>query len=206
MSSWYIWTDFGGVLTPPIAESLGAFCRTHDLDPAALRRAMQTVALRHGATDPLEPLDRPLLTEAAWLAELNGEIGGKLRMASLADAWFDGRATNLAWLDVLREVRSGRVRVGMLSNMVPAWDDHWRRMVDPDTVFEHVVLSYQVGFRKPESGMFACAARQAGVNPGQCVLVDDLLENCEGAIAAGWQAVHFQDAQSARKQLLQIIS
>ncbi len=206
MSSWYIWTDFGGVLTPPISRSLSAFCRTHGLDPVELGRAMRTVALRHGTTDPLEPLDRPLLTEAAWLAELNGEIGAKLSLTSIADAWFNGREANRAWLDVLREQRSERVRVGMLSNMVPAWNDHWRRMVDSDAIFEHVVLSYEVGFRKPESGMFACAASQAGVSASQCVLVDDLLENCEGATAAGWRAVHFQDAQSARKQLLQIIS
>ncbi len=206
MKYWYVWTDFGGVLTPPVADSLADFCRHYNLTPTELRSAMQQAASRHGVSDPLEPIDRPLVTESSWLAEINAELGGKLPLTTLADVWFDGRATNLAWLDSLREFRSERVRIGMLSNMVPTWDNHWRRMVNPNDIFEHVVLSFEVGFRKPESELFAHAARQAGVHPSQCVLVDDLLQNCEGAIANGWRAVHFQDAQSARTQLLQIIS
>lgn len=203
--SWFIWTDFGGVLTPPIADSLAEFCRAHALDQAQLGKAMRTVAQKYGVQDPLEPLDRPLLTEAEWLVELNRELDGALALTTLADAWFNGRATNQAWVDALRELRSPTVRIGMLSNMVPAWDAHWRKMVDADELFEHVVLSFEVGSRKPESDFFAAAAQQAGVSASQCVLVDDLQQNCAGAIGAGWQAVHFQDAASAREELLKLL-
>jgi len=197
----YLWSDFGGVLTPPIEHSMGVFCRDHGIDRVALTEAMAVVAARYGVRDPLEPLDTPLVAEGEWLQQLSVELGGALPLTTVADVWFDGRAANAAWIDVLRSVRVSGTGVGMLSNMVPAWDSHWRRMVDPASLFDDVVLSFEVGTRKPEPEIYALAAERAGVRPEECVLVDDLLTNCAGAEAAGWRAVHFVDADSAGAQI-----
>jgi putative hydrolase of the HAD superfamily len=199
-----VWSDFGGVLTPPVEETLAKFCRDHGLVREKLLAAMAAVGNRYGTKDPLEPLDTPLVTEETWLRQLSDELGGTLRISSLADAWFDGRETNLAWVDALREVRGTGVGVSLLSNMVPAWDTHWRRMVDVDELFDHVVLSFEVGHRKPDPAMFALAAQRAGVQPSECLLVDDLAKNCTGAEAAGWRAIHFVDAESAADELRQL--
>lgn len=202
---WYIWTDFGGVLTPPIAEQMAAFCAKYGLAADDMMQALRCVAETYGVSDPLELMDRPMITETEWLAALNKELGGVLSLTTLADAWFDGRETNKAWVDVLREVRDDNVRVGMLSNMVPTWDQHWRKMVDARTLFDHVVLSFQEGHRKPEPRFFATAAAKAGVQPDRCILVDDLEKNCAGAVKEGWQAIHFQDATRAKTDLLNIL-
>lgn len=202
---WYIWTDFGGVLTPPIAGAMADFCQTHGLDPDDLRRAMGQLAKTYGVADPLELLDRPMISEADWIAGLNAELGGTLALSTLAEAWFDGRATNTAWVEALTDLRSDTVRVGMLSNMVPTWDSHWRKMVDAEALFEHVVLSFEEGSRKPEASFFVAAATQADVRPDRCILVDDLEKNCAGAKAQGWQAVQFRDAASAKAEVLAIM-
>jgi len=202
---WYIWTDFGGVLTPPIAKQMADFCAKHGLVPSEMMEAMRRVAESYGVVDPLELMDRPMITEAEWLSALDKELGGALSLTTLADAWFDGRDTNEEWVNVLREIRSEDVRVGMLSNMVPTWDKHWRKMVDAETLFDHIVLSFEEGHRKPEPGIFATAAAKAGVPPERCILVDDLEKNCAGALAEGWQAVHFQDVARAKGKLLNIL-
>lgn len=183
---------------------LAKFCRDHGLVREQLLAAMAAVGNRYGTKDPLEPLDTPLVTEETWLRQLSDELGGALKITSLADAWFDGRETNLAWVDALREVRGNGVGVSLLSNMVPAWDAHWRRMVDVDELFDHVVLSFEVGHRKPDPAMFALAAQRADVQPAECLLVDDLAKNCAGAEAAGWRAIHFVDAESAADELRQL--
>ena len=193
----FLWSDFGGVLTPPIEQSMGAFCRDHGIDRRALTAAMTAVATRYGVRDPLAPLDTPLVSEGEWLRQISLELGGALPLTTVADVWFDGRQTNTAWVEVLRSLRASGTGVGLLSNMVPAWDAHWRRMVDVTELFDDVVLSFAVGHRKPEAGIYALAAERAGVRPEQCVLVDDLPANCAGAEAAGWKAVHFVDADSA---------
>jgi putative hydrolase of the HAD superfamily len=201
-----VWSDFGGVLTPPIEESLAAFCASQRVSQPDLLAAMAAVAARYGVRDPLEPLDTPLVSEQEWLRQVSAELGGALRLSSLAEAWFDGRETNLAWVDELRLVRRQGVGVSMISNMVPTWDAYWRRMVDAEELFDHVVLSFEVGCRKPAREMFALAAQRAGVQPAECVMVDDLAKNCEGARAAGWRAIHFTDTESAARDLRQLLA
>lgn len=202
---WFVWTDFGGVLTPPIAESFSALCARFAMDPAAVGAAMAAVAFAHGVDDPLELLDRPMVSEREWIAELNLHLETKLPVETLADVWFDGRETNHAWAETLRQARQRGARIGMLSNMVPAWDSHWRRMIDPAELFEKVVLSFEEGSRKPEAGIFAAAEAKADIGAARCILVDDLEVNCAAAKRRGWQAIHFVDAQRAGTQLLNII-
>ncbi|MFE2285191.1 HAD-IA family hydrolase [Streptomyces sp. NPDC059443] len=206
-----VWTDFGGVLTPPLAHTMAAFCAAQDLDQQVLMQALLKVTARYGSTDPMEPIDTPLVTEEKWLQEIaevlaadHGITGRKL--TTLADTWFDGRETNHAWVSELRKARERGAFVGMISNMVPTWDAYWRRMVDPAELFEDVVLSFEVGHRKPSPGMFALAAERAGVPAQDCVLIDDLAHNCEGAEAAGWQAIHFTDTSAAAEQLDALLS
>jgi putative hydrolase of the HAD superfamily len=205
-----VWTDFGGVLTPPISHTMGVFCDKRNLDPDALFSAIIKVTASYGTDDYMEPIDTPLVTEAEWL----GQIGDVLRedhgitglqLTTLADDWFDGRETNDAWVAQLRKVRSRGLFVGMLSNMVPTWDQHWRRMVDATELFDDVVLSFQAGYRKPAAEMFELAAKRAGVPAAECVLVDDNQRNCAGAEAAGWRAIHFTDTGKAIAELDELV-
>ncbi len=201
-----IWTDFGGVLTPPVNETLDQLCVNNGIRRDELLAAMALIASRYGTNDPLEPLDTPLVGEAEWLRQISAELNGALAVDSVADQWFDGRDTNHAWVDTLRTARRHGISVGMLSNMVPTWDRHWRTMVDADELFDHVILSFEVGHRKPDPSMFALAAARAGVPPSRCLLVDDLEKNCAGAEAAGWRAIHFVDAASATDQLWSVFN
>lgn len=146
-----VWTDFGGVLTPPIAHTMGTFCTSQGIDPQALQQALGKVTARYGTSDIMEPIDTPLVSEEEWLAQVSEVLAADhgvtgVRLTTLADAWFDGRETNHAWVAALRTARERGAFVGMLSNMVPTWDAHWRRMVDPAELFDDVLLSFEVGF------------------------------------------------------------
>ncbi|MEV5612347.1 HAD family phosphatase [Streptomyces sp. NPDC052225] len=206
-----VWTDFGGVLTPPIAHTMGTFCASQGIDPGALHSALGTVTARYGTADIMEPIDTPLVSEAEWLGQVSEVLAAEhgvtgLHLTTLADAWFDGRETNHAWVATLRKARESGAFVGLLSNMVPTWDAHWRRMVDPAELFDDVLLSFEVGHRKPSPGMFALAAERAGARPADCVLIDDLAHNCAGAEAAGWQAIHFTDTTAAADRLAELLA
>jgi putative hydrolase of the HAD superfamily len=205
-----VWSDFGGVLTPPIAHTMGTFCKRQGIDPGVLQQALGTVTARYGTRDIMEPIDTPLVSEEAWLAEISEVLDKEhgvsgVRLSTLADAWFDGRETNHAWVAQLRTARARGAFVGMLSNMVPTWDAHWRRMVDVPALFDDVALSFEVGARKPAPRMFALAAERAGLPAERCVLVDDLDHNCAGAEAAGWQAVHFTGTEAAAGRLTALL-
>ncbi|MER7048027.1 HAD-IA family hydrolase [Streptomyces jumonjinensis] len=198
-----VWTDFGGVLTPPIQQDLETFCRRTGIPADAFRTAMAAVAEPFGG-DLMAPLDTPLLSEDEWAARMNtrlAALGVDTDLTGFGERWFEGRETNEEWLGHLRALRDDGIFVGMLSNMPPAWDRHWRRMTPPEGLFDGLALSFQTGVRKPQRGMFEVAAGMAGVRPEECLLVDDIEANCAGAEAAGWQAIHFTDASAAAAEL-----
>jgi putative hydrolase of the HAD superfamily len=200
-----LWTDFGGVLTPPVRASQIAFCARLGIAPDVLRRAVGRVTARYGCEDPMEPLDTPLVGEDDWTRQveevLAREFSVRVRIENFAEAWFKDRPVNEEWLSWLRLVRSRGIFVGLLSNMVPTWDEHWRRMVPPEGTFDRVLLSFEAGCRKPSPDIFALAEKAAGIPAAHSVLVDDMAGNCAGAEEAGWRAIEFTDTTEAISRL-----
>ncbi|WP_220507182.1 HAD family hydrolase [Amycolatopsis dendrobii] len=203
-----VWTDFGGVLTPPVAETFRTFEQRFGVPRHALQEAMAAVGRAYG-TDAMGPLDIPLVDEATWAKEveqvLADEYGLVADLSDFGAGWFEGRPPNHSWVACLRILRRRGVFVGMLSNMPPAWEPLWRRMVS-ESEFDAVVVSHLAGSRKPQREIFELAARTAGLPGERCVLVDDLERNCEGARAAGWRAVCFANAAQAAEELQPLIT
>jgi putative hydrolase of the HAD superfamily len=204
-----VWTDFAGVLTPPLRHTMTVFCARIGIDHETLMNAIGAVTRSFGADDMMLPVDTPLITEEEWLrriaAELPADQRAKLPLPSIADIWFDGREANHAWVEMLRGLRERGYFVGVLSNMMPSWDRHWRRMVPAEELFDDVVLSFAVGHRKPQREIYDLAAERAGVLPGECLFIDDTAENCDGARSAGWSAVHFTGTSEAAAEVEAIL-
>ena len=204
-----VWTDFGGVLTPPAGETLRTVCERVGVPLDQFGTAMYAVAQAHGADDVMAPLDTPILTEAEWGREMEAALlerfGTRADLSNISDKWFADRPANEAWAGYLRTLRERGCFVGMLSNMVPSFEPHWRAMVPPEGLFDDLVLSYEVGTRKPHRAIFELAEQRAGVPGSRCVLVDDLEPHCQAARAAGWQAVHFVSAEAAAAELDELL-
>jgi putative hydrolase of the HAD superfamily len=74
----------------------------------------------------------------------------------------------------------------LLSN---SWGNDYPRD-EWDVMFDVVVISGEVGMRKPEHEIFTLTADKLGVPPAQCVFVDDLLPNITAAAEVGMTGVH----------------
>jgi glucose-1-phosphatase len=68
-------------------------------------------------------------------------------------------------------------------------------------LFDRLVLSYEVGHIKPSSEFYLACAEAAGAEPGECVFIDDLLENVEGARAAGLVGLHYRSTEALLDEL-----
>jgi putative hydrolase of the HAD superfamily len=180
------------VLTPRVPELVGAFSRRTGIPVEALVAATVAVAAGHGTQDPLEPLEASLVTEEQWGAEVERELLERFGLASdlsdFARRWLAPHAPDATWHAQLTRMRDAGHQIGLLSNMMPSFEPHWRALAPP-SLFDHVVLSFEVGLRKPDPAIFALAAKRAAAAPGDCVLVDDLAPNCDAARATGWRAV-----------------
>ena len=56
-------------------------------------------------------------------------------------------------------------------------------------LFDAVLLSYEEHLVKPNPEVFRIMAQRMGLRPEECVMIDDLEENCEGAEVAGMRSV-----------------
>jgi putative hydrolase of the HAD superfamily len=87
--------------------------------------------------------------------------------------------------------------MAMLTNNVREWEPLWRSMLPVDEIFETVVDSGFVGYRKPEARIYEMTLERLGLPAAACLFIDDLEHNIDGARALGMNAVHFRDNEQA---------
>jgi putative hydrolase of the HAD superfamily len=57
--------------------------------------------------------------------------------------------------------------------------------------FDALVLSHEVGIRKPDPGVYRHTEAVAGAQPRECVFIDDLAPNIAAAQECGWHGIHY---------------
>jgi putative hydrolase of the HAD superfamily len=67
--------------------------------------------------------------------------------------------------------------------------------------FDALVLSHEVGLRKPDPRIYAACQRQAGCAAAECLFIDDLPTNVEAARAYGWKGIVYRPGEGLRGQL-----
>jgi len=67
--------------------------------------------------------------------------------------------------------------------------------------FRDIVVSGDEGLIKPDRAIFDLLCTRNGLDPAQCLFIDDSLKNVKGAEAAGWQACHFTTPEALRREL-----
>lgn len=95
-----------------------------------------------------------------------------------------------------------RYRLILGSNTNELHARHFRRQFE-DVLghFDALVLSYEVRARKPRREFFEQCQRLAGCAPRECLFIDDLPANVEGARACGWQGLVYDKPGGLRAQL-----
>jgi epoxide hydrolase-like predicted phosphatase len=90
------------------------------------------------------------------------------------------------------------VRTGLLSN---SWGTRRYPRELLSELFDGVTISGEVGLRKPASEIYVLAARRVGLEPAQCVFVDDLPFNLDPAAELGMATVHHIDSERTLGEL-----
>ena len=100
---------------------------------------------------------------------------------------------------LIRRLRS-RFKTALLSNF-PASLRALLSQCNMTDAFDAIVISGEVGLVKPDARIYSLAAERLGVPVGECLFVDDFVENVAGARAAGMQTLHFAPLEAARREL-----
>ncbi len=174
--------DFGGVLTTSPFDSFRAFCEQEGLTPDAIAQRFRE---DRGARELLIGLETGALPEEAFETRFAAVLG--VEPAGLIDRLFAGSDPEEAMLEAVRSARRSGVRTGLISN---SWGTRRYDRAQLADLFDGVVISGEVGIRKPAREIYEMGAESIGLDPAQCVFVDDLPFNLKPAEELGMATVH----------------
>ncbi len=89
----------------------------------------------------------------------------------------------------------------LLSNTNALHFDYIRENYPLLTHFSHFVLSYEVGSRKPEKGIYEALIRKAGIPPENILFIDDKMPFVAAAREHGIQSWQFISQETLKQQL-----
>jgi epoxide hydrolase-like predicted phosphatase len=98
---------------------------------------------------------------------------------------------------VLAARRAG-IRTGLISN---SWGTRRYDFSQLNELFDGIVISGEIGIRKPAPEMYELGAERIGVEPEACVFVDDLPFNLDPAASLGMATVHHVSAERTITEL-----
>ncbi|HEY3828104.1 MAG TPA: HAD family phosphatase [Solirubrobacteraceae bacterium] len=186
--------DWGGVMTTNLFNSFSAFCEAEGLDPAALAQAFRGDP---AARELLIGFEEGRIDETTFENEL-GRLLGLERAEGLIDRLFAGAQPEPSMVEAVRAARKAGVATGLISN---SWGTTRYPRELLAELFDGVVISGEVGIRKPAPRIYELGAEAIGRAPSECVFVDDLPFNLPPAVELGMATVHHTSPETTIPEL-----
>jgi epoxide hydrolase-like predicted phosphatase len=194
--------DWGGVLTMPIHTAIGKWLKATGVDQnhygSVVRGWVEPLA---GESSPVHRLERGELALEEFeqlLSEALASQGSPVEAQGLVGKMFADLALyEDSMTSLLTRAHAAGVRTGLLSN---SWGNDYDR-TDWHEMFDAVVISGEVGMRKPEPEIFELALVRMGLPAGECVFVDDMAHNIVAARQAGLAGIVHQSFDQTAQEL-----
>ncbi|MFZ5850950.1 MAG: HAD family hydrolase [Actinomycetota bacterium] len=198
-------TDWGGVLTTGLQDSLAAWAESDGVDWDHYLQAMRDLlgpdAVTQARVNPVHALERGEIEvphfEQLLAARLRRHDGAPVEPDGLLARMFTAFEHAEDMYRVVRRARRQGLRTALLSN---SWGNAYPVHLW-DGLFDAVVISGEVGLRKPEPEIYRLAAERLRLAPEECVFVDDLTVNVQGAVAVGMVGVRHTSYHETRAEL-----
>ncbi|MFB4282728.1 MULTISPECIES: HAD family hydrolase [unclassified Nonomuraea] len=197
--------DWGGVLTTSLSDSIARWIVADRIDRDRYYTVMRELidhAYSGGDGESLiHALERGEIDGSSFERDLASRLltldGVPPVAEGLLERMFAGFERVDAMYDMLRDVRQSGLKTCLLSN---SWSNTYPRD-DWEELFDAVVISGEVGMRKPEPRIFHHALGQIGLAGEECVFVDDIEANIVAAQALGIAGIHHRDADTTIAEL-----
>lgn len=128
--------------------------------------------------------------------ELKAHCSTPCSFEEMAFAASDIFTPNMPLIAALDCIKRQNIRLVLLSNTVDMHIEFVRKRFNILDHFDHLILSYEVGCRKPEPAIYKKALRAAECPKESTLFIDDMQENIDAALAVGIPSYHFVDTQA----------
>jgi epoxide hydrolase-like predicted phosphatase len=211
--------DWGGVVTQPMVNTVRAWIAADQIDwdryVAVVGPWLSDAYAIDGAdgadggrvVNPVHALERGECTVADFERMLAGLLvtthGGPVPAEGMLTRMLSAGTPLPAMYELIRDLRGRGVRTALLSN---SWGPSGYPRHDFPELFDAVVISGEVGMRKPEPRIFRHAAALLDLDPEHCVFVDDVEANVKAAIGCGMTGVHHTEPALTRRRLTELFA
>lgn len=204
--------DWGGVMTSPILDTMNAWIAAERIDResyiAVMRRWVVQAYVDGFSANPIHALERGECTDEEFerllAAELRDVDGQPVRSDGLLGRMFAAGIIEVEMVELVRSVRRAGLRTALLSNSWGTSGFAYPRDL-LDELFDVVVISAEIGMRKPEERIFRHTAALLGLEPQECVFIDDVEANVTAAQAVGLAALHHREAAATLTLLADLL-
>lgn len=198
-------TDWGGVLTVGLHEAVDQWAVEEGISPqdyiAVMREWFGRDLGIEAAYNPVHALEKGELEVPAFeehLAEaLSAQTGRQVRAAGLVDRMLSRFRHAPDMMALVRRGKEQGLKTALLSN---SWGNTYPEDLF-DGMFDVVVISGEVGMRKPDPEIFEFTLQELGLPARECAFVDDLLPNVRAASALGLVGIHHTDYATTAGEL-----
>ena len=118
--------------------------------------------------------------------------------------WYEDITPVPGMADLVGELKAKGYGIYLLSNAATDVPDYWER-VPGHEYFDDLCVSAFEGYIKPQPELYRRAIEKFGVDPAQCVFIDDVTANIEAALNAGMQGIVFHDDVGELRQKLALL-
>ena len=206
--------DFGGVITASPFEAFNKLEAERGLPHDFVRRVNSSDP-DHNAWAKFERAEIDAATFDTLFAEearaLGHELEGEAVLAVIAGAV---RPAMVATLDTLKD---RGFTIACITNNVPGGKMGIRgagmtrsaeaaiEVADIMARFDHVIESSKAGVRKPDPRIYQMMCEKLGVEPAECIYLDDLGINCKPASQLGMHAIKVTSGEQALGDLSAVL-
>jgi putative hydrolase of the HAD superfamily len=198
--------DFGGVLTTPLQDSMVAFAEAEGIDVQDLIRAA-LAAYAGGEDDLVVRFETGHIEEAEFVrhfaARLEEVSGKKVDPEGLVGRLLAGLRLEAEMIELLRRAKAKGYKTALLSN---SWGTTSYPMDLLNEVCDVIVISGEVGMRKPDPEIFTFTLDRLGVEPQRSVFVDDHPGHLKTAQELGMRTVLHRDPASSVSEVDELLA
>ncbi len=189
--------DWGGVMTTNVFDAFRTFCEEVGLEPDAVAKRFRS---DRASRELLVGLETGALSEEEFEPRFAEILG--VPATGLIDRLFAGGVNDEAMQTAVARARATGVRTGLISN---SWGTRRYDRALLGRLFDGVVISGEIGIRKPTPEIYECGAQAIELSPGDCVFVDDLPFNLPPAAELGMATVHHVDSSRTIDELERLL-
>jgi putative hydrolase of the HAD superfamily len=187
-----IW-DFGGVVTTSPFEAFNRYEAERGL-PRNFLRAVNAADAQTNAWARFERAEIDVETFDALFYDESARLGFGVRGGEVLGLLSgDIRPRVISAIKACKAI----AKVGCITNNVPYGDgagmagtaEKARAVKDVLALFDHVIESSKIGIRKPDRRIYALMCEALGVEPSECIFIDDLGVNLKPAREMGMRTI-----------------